>query len=89
MTVDEAIKEFISLINEENIAFVPSVTTAWADGEAPTYVLQKIGKWIERGEPNAQGQYEAWYYYCSLCGQVGIKQYNYCPNCGADMKEES
>lgn len=89
MTVDEAIKEFISLINEENIAFVPSVTTTWADGEAPTYALQKRGKWIEHGEPNAQGQYETWYYHCSLCGQVGIKQYNYCPNCGANMRGES
>lgn len=89
MTVDEAIREFISLIDEENIAFVPSVTTAWTDGEAPTYALQKRGKWIEHGEPNAQGQYETWYYHCSLCGQVGIKQYNYCPNCGANMRGES
>ncbi len=85
MTVDEAIKEFISLIDEDVIC-VPSVTTVWGDGEAPTYVLQKRGKWIEHGEPNAQGQYEAWYYYCSLCGQVGIKQYSFCPHCGADMR---
>ena len=25
---------------------------------------------------------------CSECGKVAIDRYNYCPNCGADMREE-
>ena len=78
MTIDEAIREFISLIDEENIAFVPSVTTAWADGEAPTYVLQKRGKWIfDEGE-----------FVCSECDGIMVRNvYNFCPWCGADMRE--
>ena len=25
---------------------------------------------------------------CSLCKQTGKKSWNYCPNCGADMRED-
>lgn len=45
----------------------------------------KHGRWIEHGEPNERGQYEVWYWSCSLCGAVGLKEMNYCPNCGAKM----
>lgn len=47
------------------------------------------GGWEEHGEPNEHGKYEVWYYACTRCGAVGIPQFNYCPNCGADMREES
>lgn len=50
---------------------------------------QKRGKWEEHGEPNEYGEYTLWYYTCSRCGAVGIPQHNYCPNCGAHMREES
>lgn len=89
MTVDEAIREFISLIDEENIAFVPSVTTAWPDGEPSILRPVVRGNWEEHGEPNECGEYEIWYYSCTRCGAVGIPQYNFCPNCGANMREES
>ena len=46
------------------------------------------GGWEEHGEPNGHGKYELWYYSCTRCGAVGIPQYNFCPNCGADMREE-
>lgn len=41
-------------------------------------------KWI--GEPNC-------WYRCSHCGShypsiIAIMEYNYCPDCGADMREE-
>jgi rubrerythrin len=26
-------------------------------------------------------------HHCSICGHAEIKTYNYCPNCGADMRE--
>lgn len=52
--------------------------------EAET-VERKRGKWRENGEPNAHGKYELWYYDCNLCGAVGIQEFNYCPNCGAEM----
>ena len=28
-----------------------------------------------------------WWYECSVCGNAGNKDYNYCPNCGAMMDE--
>ena len=84
MTVDEAIREFISLIDGENIAFVPSVTTAWTDGEAPTYVLQKHGKW-EKHDDGIMFWWE-----CSECHQDPWydreELYDYCPSCGAKME---
>lgn len=43
MTVDKAIKEFISLIDEDVIC-VPSVTTVWGDGEAPTIIEAEEGE---------------------------------------------
>lgn len=69
MTVDEAIREFILLIDEENVVR-PVVR----------------GSWEEHGEPNEREKYEIWYYSCTRCGAVGIPQYNFCPNCGAQME---
>lgn len=41
----------------------------------------KRGTWIAR--PYMMGNTQ----YCSLCGEnYGVK-YNFCPNCGADMRE--
>lgn len=44
------------------------------------------GGWEEHGEPNEYGKYELWYYSCTRCGAVGIPEFNFCPNCGADMR---
>lgn len=82
MTVDEAIKEFISLIDEDVIC-VPSVTTVWGDGEAPTYVLQKRGKWEKHNDD------VVYWWQCSECECVTFYEdalTNFCPNCGADMR---
>lgn len=59
-------------------------------GDIPSadVVERKTGKWRENGEPNAYGKFELWYYDCSLCGAVGIQQYNFCPNCGARMVKD-
>ncbi len=40
------------------------------------------GKWIEY--PIADGMNQ-----CSLCGVLRFGDSNFCPNCGAEMKEES
>ena len=51
---------------------------------------EKRGKWI----PYLDGKFVggAYWYKCSECGRVvagGLQSdYNYCPNCGADMREE-
>lgn len=47
------------------------------------------GRWIEHGEPNERGDYEPWYWKCSICGAIaGHGEYNYCPNCGCAMEKE-
>ena len=41
------------------------------------------GTWITR--PYMMGNTQ----YCSLCGENYGMKHNFCPNCGADMREES
>lgn len=28
-----------------------------------------------------------WWYECSVCGKAGNVEYNYCPNCGSEMRK--
>ena len=42
----------------------------------------KKGRWIDK----SNGIEGAWNY-CSVCGEQAIDLYDFCPNCGADMRE--
>ena len=42
---------------------------------------RKTGKWIDK---NNEGVWN----YCSVCGEQAIDLYDFCPNCGADMRGE-
>lgn len=69
--------------NDCPLAYPPNVTSAWTDGEASTYVLQKRGKWLHKkitADFHAIGQ-------CSVCKEIRRID-NFCPNCGADMRGE-
>ena len=50
----------------------------------------KRGRWELDSDPG-----EPWRYVCNICGEktkdtvMGKPRANYCPNCGADMREES
>ena len=44
---------------------------------------RKKGKWIDK----SNGIEGAWNY-CSVCGEQAIDLYDFCPNCGADMRGE-
>ena len=47
---------------------------------------RKTGKWIEHN-PHKFGL--GIVFECSECGEeIECEEYNYCPNCGADMREE-
>ena len=51
-------------------------------------VTVRQGKWLR-----AYGDHEAFgvrpfYRYCSECNEATVFPYNYCPNCGADMRGE-
>lgn len=48
----------------------------------------KKGNWIKTGD-YFTGAYESIdYVKCSCCGEESLEEGNYCPNCGADMREE-
>ena len=54
--------------------------------EAPTVVPErKTGKWINRSLNILYPEWER--YTCSVCGKHS-DNYDYCPNCGADMRGE-
>ena len=40
------------------------------------------GEWIDRS-----GGIEGAWNYCSVCGEQAIDLYDFCPNCGADMRK--
>ena len=51
--------------------------------DAPTIEERKKGKWIDKS-----GGIECAWNYCSVCGEQAIDLYDFCPNCGADMRGE-
>ena len=73
---------------------INAVFEAFADGRSAYIALEAIpaadarsvkrGKWVQGDMPTYGG------YKCSVCGAntVQYKAY-FCPNCGADMREES
>lgn len=50
----------------------------------PSAQLERNGKWIK--------EYEGWFtdypYKCTNCGKYSRARYHFCPNCGADMRDE-
>ena len=45
--------------------------------------MRMKGKWIDKS-----GGIEGAWNYCSVCGEQAIDLYDFCPNCGADMRGE-
>ena len=67
---------------------------AYLDSEPTIDIDRPQGEWIDKGwkgdwQFETDGRGNCWYEYeCSECGYIkrGGKS-NYCPNCGADMRE--
>lgn len=87
MTKEEAIK---ILSNRDSFGIPKGYTSGYA--EAIDMAIKSLkswdegvihGKWIDKGHDNI--------YECSKCGDMwmGVGGYNYCPSCGADMRERS
>jgi len=55
---------------------MPNFSTAVEVADRPQ------GEWIDK----SNGIEGAWNY-CSVCGEQAIDLYDFCPNCGADMRE--
>lgn len=49
---------------------------------SPAQPERKMGKWIDLRHDNC--------YQCSVCKDywIGVGGFNYCPNCGADMRKD-
>lgn len=57
-------------------------------GEAIQYIEpeRKKGKWKEGKYTWDDRHYNDTSYKCSCCGRISDWSYNYCPNCGTDMR---
>lgn len=57
------------------------------DTEPTADVRENVrGAWL-KGEYYSNGYKEEWIFpYCSICHYEIDKMYNFCPNCGADMR---
>ena len=75
----------------EREAAINAVYEAYADGESAYDALENLpaadvrpvvrGRWVTR--PYMMGKTE----YCSRWGENYGRKHNFCPNCGADMRE--
>ena len=82
--LDEIRKKEIALYGVGNSIFCCTLSTALTEiNDAPTIEPErKRGKWVDGSIPT--------YAVCSVCAYQERYAYenNYCPNCGADMRED-
>lgn len=68
------------MIADVDLDHTPEITFHTKHGKEVVFVKRKTGKWIYTPtEPLG--------YICSEC-KKGCCRYNFCPNCGADMRGE-
>lgn len=88
----EALKKHILEIFEEE----EKIDKKWAMGlkyslkvidKVPTIEERPQGEWI-KWNFKTFGAMGDWEYKCSNCEKVYGGEYNFCPNCGADMRKE-
>lgn len=85
MTRDEAIK-WLERIEERYINGGDEAYDA-ARKEALHMAIESLER--KRGEWKiCDAKPPTWWYECSVCGNAGNIEYNYCPNCGAEMKHD-
>ena len=80
---------------EEKLDKIPARSIENADGRAYALIrLSTVFEIIKQMPPakpeREKGKWSDGYRWqrCSLCKQTGKKSWNYCPNCGADMRGE-
>ena len=71
---------------------LPNAYNGWSDAYDKAYIISTLeevpkadrpqGEWIDRS-----GGIEGAWNYCSVCGEQAIDLYDFCPNCGADMRK--
>lgn len=86
VNIDDIIKLFG--IEDSDLYALGTIEDALYDGSLPTIELNHIqAYWLIYEIANTEEEQPiAWE--CSNCGEVVDTKYNYCPNCGADMRGE-
>lgn len=85
--IETTIENLISALSVEELKVTTWIKVDTPDGEAICFRREKTGHWIEVKDKFA---YVTWYHWdCSECKAQYGKTYNFCPNCGAKMKEET
>lgn len=89
-------EKFLKRLGEEYPGIPPhgAIVVGMLCDEEPADVRPVVrGKWLMDRDPDEPWRY-TWKYKCDQCGEVtnntcmGKPRYNYCPMCGADMREE-
>ena len=84
MNKNEAIKTLKELWRETNDQWYEETYTMAIEALSAEAVQGEWGHMVADGEDGSH-----WYEYeCSHCGEVVLRPYNFCPNCGADMRGE-
>lgn len=79
-TVDSVYQHYLNaLIDVEDIIKAESTADV---------VDRKKGKWKREVLGSTSGYGTTVMYQCSNCEHMAISQYNFCSNCGADMRKE-
>lgn len=79
------------MMNEESLK-------NWEQDNIELLTSREMGEWLHRRDMNTRPQGEWEYkeianstiigYWCSCCHIGSQREYNFCPNCGADMRGE-
>ena len=90
------------MTKEEAVELLQTCTyfgrSAWEFEEAKEMAIRALtadvkpvarGEWQERVGEYPDGNVVVADWYCSVCGEYGYNDFNFCPNCGMPMTEEA
>ena len=72
---------FSSGFDHDGILFIPYRDVEKHLKKLPS-VQPRKGKWAGKGDSEGFG-----IFICDNCGKFAMMEYDFCPNCGADMRE--
>lgn len=89
-----ALLKLIPKVDDDGYCWVIRGDAATAIDSIPAADMRPVvrGKWVTREDVapfKPDGEITSWSYKCSECGSLSRLKYNYCPSCGADMREEN
>ena len=88
-SLEQSLDSYCELNDEGKTAFSMAISALelFGNSEQLPSAQPRKGKWLK-----AYGDHEAFgvrpfYYYCSECNKLTFFPYDFCPSCGADMRE--